>query len=105
MKYFSLKKSHILDVYITFLPGGNYKETVEKASSLIKKGFNYTGVELSETFVEFTKKKLTSIKSVHNIVQGDMKNIDLKKKYRIIFIGLNSICHLLTNRDLSKIFN
>ncbi len=30
----------VKDVYITFLPGGNYKETVEKASSLIKKGFN-----------------------------------------------------------------
>ena len=52
------------------------------AVPLIKKGFNYTGVELSEPFVEFTKKKLNSIKSVHNIVQGDMKNIDLKKKYR-----------------------
>ncbi len=75
------------------------------AVPLIKKGFNYTGVELSEAFVEFTKKKLTSIKSVHNIVQGDMKNIDLKKKYRFIFIGFNSICHLLTNKDLSKFFN
>jgi len=75
------------------------------AVPLIKKGFNYTGVELSEPFVEFTKKKLTSIKSVHNIVQGDMKNIDLKKKYRFIFIGFNSICHLLTNKDLSKFFN
>ena len=75
------------------------------AVPLIKKGFNYTGVELSEPFVEFTKKKLTSIKSVHDIVQGDMKNIDLKKKYRFIFIGFNSICHLLTNKDLSKFFN
>jgi SAM-dependent methyltransferase len=75
------------------------------AVPLIKKGFNYTGVELSEPFVEFTKKKLTSIKSVHDIVQGDMKNIDLKKKYGFIFICFNSICHLLTNKDLSKFFN
>ena len=30
----------ISDVYITFLPGGNYKETTEKASSLVKKGYN-----------------------------------------------------------------
>jgi 5,10-methylenetetrahydrofolate reductase len=28
------------DVYITFLPGGNHKETVNKANELIKKGFN-----------------------------------------------------------------
>ena len=28
------------DVYITFLPGGNYKETTNKAEELVKKGFN-----------------------------------------------------------------
>ena len=28
------------DVYITFLPGGDYKETAKKASELVKKGFN-----------------------------------------------------------------
>ncbi len=75
------------------------------AVPLIKRGFNYTGVELSEPFAEFTKKKLTPIKSDHDIVQGDMKNIDLKKKYKFIFIGFNSICHLLTNKDVSRFFN
>ena len=28
------------DVYITFLPGGNYEETADKADELLKKGFN-----------------------------------------------------------------
>ena len=28
------------DVYITFLPGGNHKETTNKADELVKKGFN-----------------------------------------------------------------
>ena len=28
------------DVYITFLPGGNYRETANKSEELIKKGFN-----------------------------------------------------------------
>ena len=28
------------DVYITMLPGGNYKETAQKALELVKKGFN-----------------------------------------------------------------
>ena len=75
------------------------------AVPLIKKGFNYTGVEISEPFVEFTKKKLTSINTSYNIVQGDMKSIDLKQKYKFIFIGFNSICHLLTNQELSAFFN
>ena len=30
----------IKDVYITMLPGGNYKDTAEQAIKLIKKGFN-----------------------------------------------------------------
>ena len=28
------------DVYITMLPGGDYRETAEKAVELVKKGFN-----------------------------------------------------------------
>tara|TARA_B100001175_G_scaffold132787_1_gene112888 strand:- start:304 stop:537 length:234 start_codon:yes stop_codon:yes gene_type:complete len=28
------------DVYITFLPGGDYKDTAIKADELVKKGFN-----------------------------------------------------------------
>ena len=28
------------DVYITMLPGGDYKETAQKAVELVKKGFN-----------------------------------------------------------------
>ena len=28
------------DIYITFLPGGDYKETASKADELVKEGFN-----------------------------------------------------------------
>ena len=28
------------DVYVTMLPGGDYKETSEQAAKLVKKGFN-----------------------------------------------------------------
>ena len=30
----------VKDVYITMLPGGDYKETAEKAGDLVKRGFN-----------------------------------------------------------------
>lgn len=74
------------------------------AEPLVKRGLDYTGVELSAPFVEHTEKKLEKIQGKHVVVQGDMKNIDLKKKYNFIFIGFNSICHLLTNSDLLKFF-
>ena len=31
---------NLKDVYITFLPGGDFKETADKAGELVKKGFN-----------------------------------------------------------------
>ena len=30
----------VKDVYVTMLPGGDYKETAEKSGELVKKGFN-----------------------------------------------------------------
>ena len=30
----------VKDVYVTLLPGGDYKETAQKSGALIKKGFN-----------------------------------------------------------------
>ena len=30
----------VSDVYITMLPGGDYKETAQQAVELVKKGFN-----------------------------------------------------------------
>ena len=30
----------VRDVYITMLPGGDYKETAEKSGELVNKGFN-----------------------------------------------------------------
>ena len=30
----------VTDVYITMLPGGDYKETAKQAIELVKKGFN-----------------------------------------------------------------
>ena len=74
------------------------------SAPLIDKGLNYTGVELSKPFVEYTRKKLKAYNTNHSIIQGDMKNISLDKKYNFIFIAFNSICHLLTNKDLLKFF-
>ena len=30
----------VKDVYVTMLPGGDYKETVDKSVELVRKGFN-----------------------------------------------------------------
>ena len=40
------------DVYITMLPGGDYKETAQQAVELVKKGYNpvsYTHLRAHET--------------------------------------------------------
>ena len=36
----------VKDVYVTMLPGGDYRETADKAVELVKKGFNPDGKQL-----------------------------------------------------------
>ena len=47
------------------------------AEPLVKRGLDYTGVELSAPFVEHTEKMLEKIQGKHVVVQGDMKNLSL----------------------------
>ena len=64
--------------------------------NIIRLGLDYTGLELSQQFIEVAKKKFGN--NV-NFVQGDMRAFDLRKKFDFIFIGFNSFLHNLTIKD------
>ena len=66
------------------------------AQNIIRLGLDYTGLELSQQFIEVAKKKFGN--NV-NFVQGDMRAFDLRKKFDFIFIGFNSFLHNLTIKD------
>jgi len=66
---------------------------------LVKEGFNYVGIDISESYCNYASqqfKKYTNQKVIYN---EDMKEFDLKKKFDFIFIGFNSWLHLLIYQD------
>ena len=69
---------------------------------LIREGAQYTGLELSTEYVKYGNLKFPS---PGPIIEGDMRNFNFLKKYDFIFIGFNSLLHLLSEKDVVKCFN
>ena len=89
-KLLSKKKNRILE-----LAAG----TGRIASPLIREKAIYTGIELSDAYVKYANHKLHNLYGYSNISQGDMRSFTLNQCYDYIFIGFNSILHLLTESD------
>ena len=75
------------------------------ALPIIERGINYTGIELSSFFTKFARKKLAKFGDLAQVLEGDMRKFDLGMQYRFIFIGFNSIFHLLNNEDVASFFS
>ena len=66
---------------------------------LVRESANYTGLELSQTYVDYANEKISSLSSESKFIQGDMRDFHLNKSYKYIFIGFNSFLHLLSECD------
>ncbi len=66
------------------------------AQEIIELGFDYTGIELSESFLNCAKKKCDDGAT---FILGDMRNFDLGSHFDFILIGFNSFLHNLTRSD------
>jgi len=66
------------------------------AVPLIREGINYTGLELSNEYVQYANLKF---QFSDPIILGDMRDFNLNKKYDFIFIGFNSFLHLLSKNE------
>lgn len=62
------------------------------AKELISKGYNLTGLDISEEMLAKAKQNLPK----NELVLGDMTDVDLGKTYDAVLCNYNSICHLLT---------
>ena len=71
------------------------------ATPLIKEGLLYSGIELSQEYVEYAHK----IRHIPSIIQGDMRNVNLNSVFDYLFIGFNALAHLLTIDDLKSFLN
>jgi len=74
------------------------------AVPLIQAGYNYTGLDTSKDFVNWAQQKIHKLDDHSKIAVGDMRKFSLNQRFNFIFIGFNSILHLLNEADIVRCF-
>ena len=72
---------------------------------MIKENINYYGLDISQSFINFFKKKASDLDyDLDKIICADAISFNLEQKFDCIFIGFNSLAHLLTNKEAQACF-
>ena len=73
---------------------------------LIAQGLDYYGIDSSQNFITHFKSQITdSNYNLNHIKTEDIRKFNINETFDFIFIGFNSLAHLLTDKDLSDCFN
>ncbi|HYK96393.1 MAG TPA: class I SAM-dependent methyltransferase [Candidatus Dormibacteraeota bacterium] len=67
---------------------------------LAQAGHDVTGVELAEPMLAEAQRKSEAAGAQVTWVRGDVRAFDLGRRFRLVLLPSNSICHLLTRQDL-----
>lgn len=62
-------------------------------------GIEIDGIDVSETMVSILKSKIAGIIPVPNIYLGDMRSIELTRRYRLVTIPFRTLQHMITIED------
>ena len=71
---------------------------------IAKDGYDVTGLDLSNNMLIQAKKKASGIGNI-NFINGNMSNFNLGEKYKTIFVGFNSVCHLFSYNEIKGMIN
>ncbi|NQZ44412.1 MAG: class I SAM-dependent methyltransferase [Flavobacteriaceae bacterium] len=69
---------------------------------LAQKGHQIDGVDFTPSMLEKAKNKASEADISIRFIEGDIRTLELKKQYDLVFIPFNSIHHMYTNADLFK---
>lgn len=72
---------------------------------IAKDGYNICGVDYTPSMLEKAKIKSLEAGLEINFMEADIRTLNLKEKFDLIFIPFNSIHHLYKNEDLFKALN
>jgi len=71
---------------------------------LLKEGIDVTGVDFTPSMLAAAKVKARKQGLRCSFLRGDMRNLRLKKKFKLVFIPFNSIQNTYTIEDVEKVF-
>jgi len=66
---------------------------------LAKEGYHITGVDYTPSMLEQANRKAKESGLTIELIEADMRTLDLPTKFDLIFISFNSIHHLYKNED------
>ena len=69
---------------------------------IAQEGYDISGVDYTVSMLEQAKIKAAGAGLEIEFIEADIRTLDLKKKYDLVFIPFNSIHHLYQNEDLFK---
>jgi ubiquinone/menaquinone biosynthesis C-methylase UbiE len=69
---------------------------------IAKEGYNICGVDYTPSMLERAKVKASEAELEINLIEADIRTLNLLEKFDLIFIPFNSIHHLYKNEDLMK---
>lgn len=72
---------------------------------IAKDGYDIIGVDYTSSMLDKAKIKTSESGLKINFIEADIRTLNLKEKYDLIFIPFNSINHLYKNDDLFRAFN
>ena len=67
---------------------------------LIKEGYKYTGIEIAQSYCDYGNIFFQQKCHKDCLKNADMRFFNLEHKYDYIFIGFNSLLHLLNEQDI-----
>ena len=71
---------------------------------LVKRGYKYSGLDLSEAMLEYSRQKASGMDVNANLIQGNMIDFSLKYKVDFVYILLGSLS-VRDNSELTKHFD
>jgi SAM-dependent methyltransferase len=72
------------------------------AIPLARAGFQVSGIDIAEAMLGQARSKAVAEDLDVDWIIGDIRNFDLGRRFGLIFIPNNSICHMLTRADFSS---
>jgi len=71
---------------------------------LRKRGYEVTGVDFSPKLIEIAKKKIGNKKRKINFILGDIRKINIKRKFDAVISMFGVMSYQITNQDITSIF-
>jgi SAM-dependent methyltransferase len=72
---------------------------------IAEKGFEIVGIDISEGMINEAKEKSTKAKLDIRFIESDIRDFELNRKFSLIVLPFNSICHLHDFESISSCFN